>query len=656
MDAQKPNKQATVLAGKISINSKGTGFVNYDEEIDDVTVQNEYLNTAMHGDQVEISLLGKNKYGKIEAKVLAVTERVKDKFVGVLEKDGGKFHLVPDDKRMYKDIFISDENSMGAKAGEKVYIVMNPWTDPLKFPEGKVLQVLGQKGDNNVEMHSIVLERGFEIGFPADVEKEAQELEKTEKPIPQAELAKRKDIRDTLTFTIDPVDAKDFDDAISYKELPNNEIEIGVHIADVSHYVRKGTALDKESRKRAFSVYLVDRTIPMLPEVLSNDMCSLNPHEDKLAFSAIFVIEKPAANATYIKIKSRWFGKTVINSDKRFTYENAQEAIDKNNHEHSHVLIELNRIAKIFEADNFKNGAINFETDEVKFRLDETGKPIEVYKKPHLDTHKLVEEYMLLANREVAEFIFKATEVNQNLISIYRVHDLPQTEKITDLTIFLKALGYDLPIKNGSVSSRDINALLKKIQGKPEESLIKTATIRSMSKAVYDTKNIGHFGLGFEFYTHFTSPIRRYPDLMVHRILFTQLTGGKISRDDFAQYQKIAEESSEQEVKAAEAERTSIKLKQVEYMAQHIGETFDGVISGVTEWGMYVEDALTKCEGMIKLRDLTDDYYNLDQKKYAIVGSKNGKRFSLGDKIKYKVVAADIDRKALDYSLVAQTS
>ncbi len=657
MNAEEPikaQKPKTLLQGTISINAKGTGFVSMGLKKDkdnDIVVENPNLNTAMHGDTVEVSVLGKNRYGRPEGEITQIITRAKTQFVGVLEKDKSHYFFIADDKRMYRDIFISDQNVMGAKANEKVQIEMMPWTDQKKDPEGKVIKVLGEKGDNDVEMHSIVLEKGFEIDFPRDVEAEAEYLEKTEKIIPAEEIAKRKDLRGTLTFTIDPVDAKDFDDAISYKELGNNEIEIGVHIADVSHYVRIGTALDKEARKRAFSVYLVDRTIPMLPEVLSNDMCSLNPHEDKLAFSAVFVIEKPDANAQAIKIKSRWFGKTIINSDHRFSYESAQECLDKKDGKYFEELDSLNKIAKIFQKDKFRNGAIDFETTEVKFRLDEKGRPIEVYKKERLDTHKLVEEYMLLANREVAEYIYKATENKKGAAGIYRIHDLPQGEKVEDLSIFLKALGYDLPIKNGSISSKDINALLAQIEGKPEESLIKTATIRSMAKAIYDTKNIGHFGLAFEFYTHFTSPIRRYPDLLVHRILFNHLHDGKIGQDEFALFQKIANESSLREVQAADAERTSIKMKQVEYMANHIGEVFEGVISGVTEWGMYVEEANTRCEGMIKIRDLGDDYYAFDQKNYAVVGQKSKKKFSLGDKIKFKVVAADIERKALDYAL-----
>ena len=651
------------LVGRISINSKGVGFVTLGDEAklktkkrgandDDIQIPNEYLNTALHGDTVEIRVVGKNRFNRKEGAVEKILKRVKTNFVGVLEKNGQNFFLVPDDKKVYRDIFIPQRDSIDAEAGEKVYVQMKPWIDAKRDPQGIVLKRLGRKGDNSVEMHSIVLEKGFEIDFPAPVTAEAHALEKSEKPISAEEIKKRLDIRDTLTMTIDPFDAKDFDDAISYKELPNNELEIGVHIADVSHYVRPGTDLDREARKRAFSVYLVDRTIPMLPEVLSNDLCSLNPHEDKLAFSAIFVIQKPEASAQKVVIKSRWFGRTVINSDKRFSYEEAQEVLNTGKGPHLKELDELNRIAKIFQKEKYKNGAIDFETEEVKFRLDETGRPIEVYKKSRLDTHKLVEEYMLLANREVAEFMFKAAAQKRGAAAIYRIHDLPQNEKITELSIFLKALGYELPIKNGTATSKDIQALLKKIEGSAEESLIKTATIRSMSKAIYDTKNIGHFGLSYEFYTHFTSPIRRYPDLIVHRTLANHLSGSPISKDEFSLYQKISEESSEQEIRAAEAERTSIKLKQVEYMSERIGQTFEGTISGVTEWGIYIEEANTKCEGMSKLRDMTDDYYNLNQKTYSVVGEKTKKKFALGDKVKFKVVAADIERKSLDYLLV----
>ncbi len=431
------------------------------------------------------------------------------------------------------------------------------------------------------------------------------------------------------------------------RRLVNDQYEIGIHIADVSHYVRPGTSIDKEALKRGLSVYLVDRTIPMLPEVLSNDICSLNPKEDKLTFSAVFVIDKNA------KVISKWFGKTIINSDKRFTYEKAQESITDSSKEFHKELKTLNDLAKIFRTEKTKHGAIDFENDEVKFKLDENGKPLGVYKKHRFDAHKLVEEYMLLANREVAEYIYKKSENKNNLFSIYRIHDLPEGERIIELSLFLKALGYELKTdKKGHVTSKDINALLAQVEGKAEESLVKTATIRSMAKAVYDTGNIGHFGLAFEYYTHFTSPIRRYPDLVVHRILHHHLNGGKIPEKEFSRLQKIAENSTEKEIRASSAERESIKLKQVEYMSEHVGEIFEGIISGVTEWGIYIEEENTKCEGMAKLREMKDDHYELDEKNYAIVGSKSKNKLTLGDKVKFKVVGADLEQKTLDYLVV----
>ena len=635
------------LSGIISINSKGLGFVKIEGFEEDIVILEDSLNTAMHGDEVSISLLSKLDRGRKTGEVSKILKRAKDKFVGVLNRAGDIFFLLPDDRRMYKDILISKDNLLGAEESQKIQVEIINWSDPKKNPEGKVIKILGKKGDNSVELHSIVLERGFEIDFPPEVEAEANALEKSEKPVRAEEIAKRRDFRSTLTFTIDPFDAKDFDDAISYKEIDENLVEIGVHIADVSHYVRPGTALDKEAVKRACSIYLVDRTIPMLPEGLSNDLCSLNPNEDKLTFSAVFIMDKKTGH-----VKERWFGKTIINSDKRFTYENAQETIDKKSGEYSRELIELNRIAKIMQAENFRLGAIDFETTEVKFRLDENGRPLEVYKKDRLDTHKLVEEYMLLANREVAEFIFKAAKLKKGMVGIYRIHDVPQPEKIKDLSLFLKALGHDLPINGGKVSSQDINKLLKKINGSPQEALIKTATIRSMSKAIYSPSNIGHFGLAFTYYTHFTSPIRRYPDLMVHRVVQDHLMDHKIPKDEYARFKKIAEQASEREIKAAEAERASIKMKQVEYMSERKGQEFSGTISGVTEWGLYVEEINTRCEGMIKLRDIPGDYYGLDQKNYRVVGQKTKKAYSLGDKVKFKVANADIEKKTLDYSLV----
>ncbi|MDR3558022.1 MAG: VacB/RNase II family 3'-5' exoribonuclease, partial [Candidatus Pacebacteria bacterium] len=466
--------------------------------------------------------------------------------------------------------------------------------------------------------------------------------------ITAAEIALRRDVRDTLTFTIDPFDAKDYDDAISYKNLNNGTYEIGVHIADVSHYVRPGTAIDTEALKRATSIYLVDRTIPMLPEVLSNGVCSLMPDVDRLAFSAIFIMNDKA------EVLDRWFGRTIIHSAKRFTYETAQDSIIGKSKEYSEELVKLNDISKILKEKKFAAGAIEFEQDEIKFKLDENGKPLGVYRKTRFDAHKLVEEFMLLANREVAKFIHDQIKEKgpRDTGAIYRVHDLPDPERMTELAEFAKALGYTLHTDKGKVKAQDIKSLLKQIEGTPHEALLATAMIRSMQKAVYSTKNIGHFGLAFDYYTHFTSPIRRYPDLLVHRILAQHLHGEPFGDRDIVAFGKIAEHSTDREISAAQAERASIKLKQVEYMSERIGQSFDGVISGVSEWGIYVEEKETKSEGMVNIRNLGDDYWNFDKKTYSIVGERTKKRYTLGDPIKFKISSADIERKMLDFEIV----
>lgn len=631
-----------IFEGPISINSKGVGFFDIEDKEESIEIQPEYVNRSLPGDIVKISLLGKKIRNREQGKVLEIVRRNKDEFVGTVYFQGEKTYIIPDDKRVYVDILVQDES---LEEGTKVLVKIEDWDNLL----GKIVKIIGKKGENNTEMESIVLERGFRIEFPYEVEKEAETLKREYKNFFEEEVSKRKDMRNVLTMTIDPFDAKDFDDAISFIDLGDNKYEIGVHIADVSHFVTPGSQLDKEAEKRGLSVYLVDRTIPMLPEILSNDLCSLNPNEDKYTFSAVFTIDSNG------KVLSEWFGRTIIHSDKRFTYEEAQDVIDgKIEGPHQKELRTLRDIAQKMEKTKFNNGAINFETEEVKFVLDEKGKPIKVYKKQRLETHKLVEEYMLLANRAVAKFVFMSQ--NKDLIkgkqSVYRIHAKPDKERIQNLAMFLTALGFNLNNKDGEVTSKDINKLLKEVEGTPNEELIKTATIRSMAKAVYSTKNIGHFGLAFTYYTHFTSPIRRYPDLLVHRFLERELRGGKIEQNEFEKFEKICLASSELEKKATDAERASIKYKQVEYMQEHIGETFTGNITGVTEWGIYVEEKETKCEGMIKIKDLGDDFYSLDEKNYTIKGEKNGKKFTLGDEIKFKVASADLEKRILDYSLV----
>lgn len=632
---------------------KGLGFINDELESfpEDILIEDGFLNTAMNGDTVEVSLLPPKKDLRQTGKVTKIVKRAKTVFVGTIETAGKEMILGPDDHRAYVDFSLTNDLK-GAQVGDKAQVEMISWEDPKRRPQAKILRVLGKKGQHNVEMESIVLDKGFDTRFPPEVEKEAEMIEKNKAKIMAEEIATigkthgRRDFRDTLTFTIDPIDAKDFDDAISFKDVGEGKYEIGVHIADVSHYVREGNALDKEALHRGSSVYLVDRTIPMLPEVLSNDVCSLNANEDKVTFSAAFIMDEAG------KVHESWFGRTVINSNKRFTYEEGQEVLDGKKDIYFKELTLLNKIAKQLQAAKFRAGAIEFEQDEIKFKLDENMKPIGVYKKQRTDIHKLVEEFMLLANREVAKFIYDsmAKDGGRDTGAIYRIHDVPDKEKMTDLGVLVRALGHDFP-ETDNISSKQLSAMLKSIEGSPEAPLVRTAAIRSMSKAVYSTRNIGHFGLAFKFYTHFTSPIRRYPDLLVHRILANHLYTKKFGDTDMAKFAKIALQSTEREIAAAEAERASIKYKQVEYMQTHIGEVFDGTISGVTEWGIYIEEANTRCEGMVFLRNIKNDIYTLDKKTYSLVGQKTGKRYRLGDKVKFKVMGADLERKTLDYML-----
>jgi len=676
------------LIGHISTTRKGAGYIdNSDPRKDSVYIEEGNLNTALNGDTVEVRFAMKNIRGVKTSvgEVLRIVERAKDHFVGIVDISNGEYVVIPDDKKMYTNIKLKAPKeklqAVQLKKDDKVYVKMLPWTDSKKLPEATLVKILGKKGVNNVEIESIVLEKGFEVGFPKAVEKEAEMIEKNERVISKEEVSKRRDIRGTETFTIDPFDAKDFDDAISFKKLsPIGSVkseqtdgrtslyEIGVHIADVSHYVRPGSALDREAVKRGCSIYLVDRTIPMLPEVLSNDVCSLNPQEDKLSFSAIFKIDDHG------KVHERWFGRTVMNSTHRFTYETAQAVIDgepskvekyskgiqttasaEKGMQYREPLLILNKIAKILQKEKSLNGAIEFDTQEIKFRLDKTGKPIGVYAYERLDTHKLVEEFMLLANREVAKYVFDQIKKKgkRDTGAIYRIHDAPDKDKIKNLALFVKALGFDLRAdKDGVVTAHGLNDLLEQIEGKPQENLIRTAILRSMQKAIYSTKNVGHFGLAFDFYTHFTSPIRRYPDLLVHRVLAKHLHNEPFGDKDIVAFQHIAESSTRREISASEAERESKKLKQVEYMSERLGKVFEGTITGVTKWGMYVEENESKSEGMIGMRSLGDDYFVFNEKSYSIIGEKTKKVYTLGDKVKFKAVSADLDKKQLEYVLV----
>ena len=637
----KLNNHGIELTGRFLRKSNGKNSFIPDEGGEPIFIAERNSAHAMNNDRVRIAFFAKRKNRTAEGEVIEILERANDTFVGTLEVTKGYAFLITENRTLANDIFIPRDKLRGGKTGDKALVKVVEWPDKSKNPIGEVIDVLGKSGDNNTEMHAILAEFGLPYSYPSIVEKAA---EKIPDKIMEEEIAQREDFRKITTFTIDPHDAKDFDDALSIRTLGKDLWEVGVHIADVSHYVQEGSIIDKEAVKRATSVYLVDRTIPMLPERLCNLICSLRPDEDKLTYSVIFHLNSNA------EIKSSRIVHTVIRSNRRFTYEEAQERIETHQGDYTEELLTLNELAQKLRAQRFANGAINFDRTEVKFEIDEKGKPISVYFKESKEAHKLVEEFMLLANRTVAECIGKVPKGKKAKVFPYRIHEQPDPEKLENLSQFIARFGYKIRTSGSNKDiSKSLNRLMDEVDGHPEQNLIETVSIRAMQKARYSTDNIGHYGLAFEYYTHFTSPIRRYPDTMVHRLLTRYLAGGRSVTKD--KYEELCEHSSSMEQLAAAAERASVKYKQVEFMSERLGQVYDGVISGVTEWGLYVELNENKCEGMIPMRDLDDDYYEFDEKNYRLIGRSRHHSYSLGDSITVKVARANLERKQLDFTL-----
>ena len=636
----KINSKEEYYEGTVDYVSSRYAYIISEELETDIWVSTDNLNNALDGDKVKVLIYKYRKDKRPEGQVVEILERKRSEYVGRIELSPRYAFVIADYKKMHHDIFVRLEDLNEAQNKDKVLVKIREWPEQDKNPVGEVIRVLGPAGNNEAEIHSIIAEFQLPYDFPEKVLKQANKIKTG---IPKEEISKRRDFRNVTTFTIDPADAKDFDDALSLRKLENGNHEVGVHIADVTHYVRKDTLIDKEGLERATSVYLVDRTIPMLPEKLSNQLCSLRPEEEKLTFSAVFELDDNAV------IKNEWFGKTIIRSDRRFTYEEAQERIENIEGDFAKELTILNELALKLRVERYMRGAINFETSEVKFELDENGKPLRVIPKERKDAHKLIEEFMLLANKKVAEFVYHKKKGKERYTYVYRTHDYPDPDKIKAFSVFAEKFGHKLNTKEEAIS-KSLNNLIEDIEGKPEQDILQSLAIRAMAKAKYTTQEVGHFGLAFDHYTHFTSPIRRYPDMMAHRLLYHYLNDGNAVNKE--NYEEKCIHSSEMEKRAVDAERASIKYKQVEYMQDYIMEEFEGIVSGVTEWGVYVEIIETKCEGMVRVSQMEDDYYEYDDKNLRLIGQKNKRIFTLGDHVNVRVIATDIDRRTIDLEFV----